>query len=132
MDRNMDKCKLEEVDSLLAAITETDPPRISHEIRDPDDEGALIITEGFIIHVAELHLCVRTADFCRFEENEGYYMPDFSISMVYDDKDTEPDHYLYWEQDPPIITLYNYLHDKNISMSYLEGLECVVKLESTN
>ncbi|WP_103869230.1 hypothetical protein [Butyrivibrio sp. Su6] len=123
-------CTLDELVDCICEITETDPPRTSHEIKVPDDEEALIITEGVIIHVEELHLCVRTADFCRYDPDEDYYMPDFSISMIYDDKDTEPDHYLYWEQDSPIITLYNYLHEKNISMSYLEGLNCMVTLET--
>ena len=124
-------CTLEDLEDIIGEITENDPPRTSHEISVPDDEGALIITEGFIINVPELQLCVRTADFCRYDPDEDYYMPDFSISMIYDDKDTEPANYLYWEQDSPIIALHNYLYKRNVSMSYLEGLDCMVELETT-
>ena len=52
-------------------------------------------------------------------------MPDFSLTAVYEEN-AAPEAYLMWEQDGPLVTLYNFTHKP---MEELEQLECILLLE---
>ncbi len=129
MSEDVIRCKLGELEDCIGGIMEKDPPVKNLEIKDPDYEDALIITEGIVVHVPELRLRIRTADFCRYDEAEELYMPDFSMTLVYDEAEEDPGKYLMWSQDSPLIVLFDYFCKRDVSMGYLENLECIVDLE---
>ncbi len=129
MDKDEKYCKLNGLEDFICKIEEEELPLMYYELDVEDDEEAVIVTDGVRTIIPKLKLSVRTGDFCRYNTDEEYYMPDFSITLIYDENEKDPAKYLYWEQDSVIIALYNYLHKKNVRMEELEGLECIIDLE---
>lgn len=85
------------------------------EIRDEESIGQdLIVTCGQPYYIEDLKLLVIEGTYCNYEDGE--YMPDWSLTLIYSwdaDRDTfEQDDaaaYVYFEQDPPLTALHNYL-----------------------
>ena len=129
MSKETKNCKLGELDEVLEALFEDGLDISYSEVHDPDDEEGLISIEGIRIVVSDLKLSARAGDYCRYDEEEGQYMPDFSITLIYDEEEADPSKYLYWEQDPYEVAIYNYVHSKGLTMEELNNLDCIVEIE---
>lgn len=78
-------------------------------------EEHLIYKSGYYIYIPEIHLNAHEGTFCCKEEHTDKYTPDFSMTILCEcNKPADSKEYLYWEQDGVIVTLANYLRDKNI------------------
>lgn len=74
-----------------------------------EDEDFYIEPTSWKGYIPDLNLWLREGvAMQRYEDGE--MMADFDVSILFDDNDI----LLYWEQDPPHVTLHNFLTNKNI------------------
>ena len=115
------------LDSIIDTMSELDIIAESHVIKNGDIEkdiiitfGALyediekdiIITSGALYVLEDLGISVIEGVYCNYNEADGTYEPDFSVSLIYatTSMDTiDYNEYIYWEQDPPLTAIHNYL-----------------------
>ena len=72
------------------------------------DEDAVIYVYPYMILIPDLDLSVREGMYC-YKTNDNEYMPDFSLSLIYELNEKDPQNWLYWEQDDTAVSLHNYL-----------------------
>lgn len=75
------------------------------------DENYQIVISGWQVYIPELGLNLHEGVYCNYDEEEGGYLPDFAITVVKEEGQTEEE-WIYYEQDGFLITLANYLHGK--------------------
>ena len=117
-------CFLRDLDEVVEALQEEDVFAEELMIEEEEGEYAIFVTALRIV-IPELGLELREGYCGQWQEDEEYYMADFSLTAVYE-KDAEPESFLMWEQDSPLVTLYNYTHKP---LDELEKLECELILE---
>ena len=108
----------------MEALQEEDIFAEEFIIEEEEGEYAIFVTALKIV-IPSLGLELREGYCGQWQEDDEYYMADFSLNAVYE-KDAVPESFLMWEQDSPLVTLYNYTHKP---LDELEALECVVVLE---
>lgn len=115
------ECLLKDLDEVMEALQEED--FFAEEIMIEEEEGeyAIFVTDLRIV-IPELKLELREGFCGQWQEDEEYYMADFSLTAVYDEG-SEPEAFLMWEQDSPMVTLYNYTRKP---MDELEQLACIL------
>ena len=118
------KCLFKDLDEIFEALQEEDFFADDIMIEEEEGESAIFVSE-LRIHIPALHLELREGFCGLWQEDEEYYMPDFSLTAVYEEN-AAPEAYLMWEQDGPLVTLYNFTHKP---MEKLEQLECILLLE---
>jgi len=81
--------KLGEVEDYMCDNAEIYYPDVIYEIS-VDDEKEYIEAEGIKIIVPEFNLYMRDGSYMAYYEVEGEVMPDFSLVLVYDIDETDP------------------------------------------
>lgn len=112
-------CQVEEV------ISEEDTIDIPDDVVEIDDDFQIVLT-GMYVRIPSLGLIMRSGMGCNWEEEEQMFLPDFSLTAIYEDngqEKPEPSDYLYYEQDDFCITLGNWLNGR-MSMGEIEQLWC--------
>ena len=129
MNKETHNYRLEKIEEFISSVYDEEKPIMYYEVKVEDDDEALITTDGIRIIIPEMGVSVRTGEYCRYDEDEEYYMPDFSITLIYEENETDPSKHIYWEQDSINVSLYNYLRNRDLSMGEIESLNCDVELE---
>jgi len=117
-------CLLKDLDEVMEALAEEDVFFDEMIIEEEEGESAIVVN-GLKVVLPALQLELREGYCGMWQEDEEYYMPDFSLTVLYE-AGAAPETYLMWEQDGPLVTLYNYTHKP---MEELEQLECVLVLD---
>ena len=113
---NREKCRLGE-----EIISEMEFEDRCDEIVEIDDDLQLVIS-GWYVVVPSLSLTLRAGVACAFDEEAGMFMPDFDVTVLYEDE-IVADKWIYYEQDGFCISLGNWLNGR-LSMGEIENLEC--------
>lgn len=111
----MDKYLIENVEE---ALMDRDDDFASYEL---DFDGDKLVVWGWYVYVPELDLVLRNGFVMTYNEDEGAYMPDYDLTLVYEGKDKKPEEWAYYESDGFAVSLANYLR-KDINEVY--RLEC--------
>lgn len=98
------------------------------EIVEIDDDLQLLIS-GWYVVIPSLSLSLRAGVACVFDEEAGMFMPDFNVTVLYEDELTA-DKWIYYEQDGFTITLANWLNGR-LPISNIETLECYPVIPDT-
>lgn len=98
------------------------------EIVEIDDDLQLVIS-GWYVVVPSLSLTLRAGVACAFDEEAGMFMPDFDVTVLYEDELTA-DKWIYYEQDGFTVTLVNWLNGR-LPISNIETLECYLVIPDT-
>lgn len=98
------------------------------EIVEIDDDLQLVIS-GWYVVVPSLSLTLRAGVACAFDEEAGMFMPDFDVTVLYEDELTA-DKWIYYEQDGFTVTLANWLNGR-LPISNIETLECYLVIPDT-
>lgn len=80
---------------------------IEDDIAEIDDEFQIVVS-GWSVYVESLNLTLRQGISCVWDAEEGLFMPDFDVTIVYEGN-IETQEWLYYEQDGMIVTLGNWL-----------------------
>ena len=132
----MDVIKVKDRDELqkvLDAFEEEDEFDYDElEITDTEAIGEdKIITWGRPYYIEDLGLLVIEGEYCNHDTGNGVdeFIPDWSLTLIYQwdaDKTTfgqdDVKGYAYFEQDPPIVALHNYLWAVNKASEDSENL----------
>lgn len=121
------ECLLEEVDEALEEFYEAGEYD-SYEFKIDEFDDGMISLESIKITIPELELYVYQGCVCVYDPDEEEYMPDFSITAVYEINEEDPKKYLYWEQDGIQVSLYNFLRSEK-TMDNLGSLKCIIEVE---
>lgn len=120
------ECRLEDVEEKMA---ETDTFDVPDDIAETDDNYQLVIS-GWYVKIPSLNLYLRVGVMCLWDEDEKVYMPDFDVTVIYED-DNELSSYLYYEQDGFVVTVNNWLHGR-LDYEDISQLMCEVVVEREN
>lgn len=93
-----------------------------------DDDLQLLIS-GWYVVIPSLSLTLRAGVACVFDEEAGMFMPDFDVTVLYEDELTA-DKWIYYEQDGFTVTLANWLNGR-LPISNIETLECYLVMPET-
>lgn len=102
-----------ELPMILDLLSDSETYIDSKAIEPEDFENGKIITYGALYILEDLGISVIEGEYCNYNEKDNRYEPDFSISIIYNTTsidDFDFDSYTYWEQDPPVTTIHNYLN----------------------
>ena len=120
------ECRLEDVEEKMA---ETDTFDVPDDIAEIDDNYQLVIS-GWYVKIPLLNLYLRAGVMCLWDEDEKVYMPDFDVTVIYEDEN-ELSSYLYYEQDGFVVTVNNWLHGR-LDYEEISQLMCEVVVEREN
>ncbi|MGN9019662.1 hypothetical protein ACTNBM_11865 [Lachnospiraceae bacterium HCP1S3_C3] len=120
------ECRLEDVEEKMA---ETDTFDVPDDIAETDDNYQLVIS-GWYVKIPSLNLYLRAGVMCLWDEDEKVYMPDFDVTVIYEDEN-ELSSYLYYEQDGFVVTVNNWLHGQ-LDYEEISQLMCEVVVEREN
>lgn len=96
-----------------------------------DGEKSAILLDPVAVRVVELDLTLAYGTFSYYNEKEGYWEADFTMTVIYKGDATDPADYLFWEQDPPEIALWNYLRaTERLDMERFKDLDDLLELEA--
>ena len=118
------KCRLSDVEDILAE---------EEFLYDLCDVISFDNTEDYIevyktkIVIPSLGIYVKEGTWITYYEDEGEYMPDFSLSVIYNIDEEDPQNYMYWEQDGIVTTLFNWTRYNE--KSFLLDYECEIVME---
>lgn len=120
------ECRLEDVEEKMA---ETDTFDVPDDIAETDDNYQLVIS-GWYVKIPSLNLYLRAGVMCLWDEDEKVYMPEFDVTVIYEDEN-ELSSYLYYEQDGFVVTVNNWLHGQ-LDYEEISQLMCEVVVEREN
>ena len=123
------ECLLGEIDDALETLYETVEYDM-YEVEINEFDNSVLAVTGIRILVPELKVSLRQGDVCVFDPDEEEYVPDFSVSIVYEQDETDPKTFLYWEQDGFQVTLFNFFHKDLISMDALSKMKCIIEIDA--
>lgn len=103
------------------AVCEMDLSEVADDVAEIDEDMQLVVS-GWQVFVEDLGLTLREGVVCVWDKEEGMYMPDFSVTVIYEGRQ-EPEDYLYYEQDGFAITLANWLNGR-LPLEQIEQLWC--------
>lgn len=118
----MEVIKVKDRDELKKILDDDDTYELEYdeiEIQDDNIGDDKIVTYGRPYYLEDLKLLVIEGEYCNHETGNGEdeFIPDWSLTLIYD---WEPDKttfdaeaakgYAYFEQDPPIVALHNFLY----------------------
>lgn len=117
----MEVVKVKNIDELKTVLDNDRTHELDYtefEIQDDNIGKDKIITQGLPYFIEDLGLLVIEGEYCNHETGNGKdeFIPDWSLTLVYnwlgnkmtfDQEDAL--NYAYFEQDPPTITIHNYL-----------------------
>ena len=73
------------------------------DIAEIDDDFQIVVS-GWSVYVESLNLTLRQGIACVWDAEEGLFMPDFDVTIVYEGN-IETQEWLYYEQDGMVVTL---------------------------
>ena len=76
---------------------------IEDDIAEIDDDFQIVVS-GWSVYVESLNLTLRQGIACVWDAEEGLFMPDFDVTIVYEGN-IETQEWLYYEQDGMVVTL---------------------------
>lgn len=102
---------------------------VEDDIAEADEDMQLVIS-GWYVYLPSLDIQLREGVVCIWDSEEGLFMPDFAVTVVYEgDKPSEE--WLYYEQDGFVVTLANWLNGR-MSAEQIEQLWCELIIPETN
>lgn len=122
---NRKKYRLGDIEEIVSEMEFEDR---CDEIVEIDDDLQLVIS-GWYVVVPSLSLTLRAGVACAFDEEAGMFMPDFDVTVLYEDVLTA-DKWIYYEQDGFTVTLANWLNGR-LPISNIETLECYLVIPDT-
>lgn len=78
---------------------------LEDDIAEIDDDFQIVVS-GWSIYVESMNLTLRQGIACVWDAEEGLFMPDFDVTIVYEGN-IETQEWLYYEQDGMVVTLCN-------------------------
>ena len=124
MNRRYRLCDVEEAISESEELID-----IADDIVEIDDDMQLVIS-GWSVYIESLNLSLKQGIACVWDEDEGLFMPDFDVTVVYEGN-IESQEWLYYEQDGFVVTLGNWLNGR-MSGGQIEQLWCELITPDTN
>ena len=124
---------------------------IPEDIAEIDDEFQIVVS-GWSVYVESLNLTLRQGIACVWKAEEGLFMPDFDVTIVYEGnietgysrsdasvvnesgesmQASFPADSLYYEQDGFVVTLGNWLNGR-MSGGQIEQLWCELIIPDSN
>ncbi len=146
MNRRYRLCDVEEAISESEELID-----IADDIAEIDDDMQLVIS-GWSVYIESLNLTLRQGIACVWDEEEGLFMPDFDVTVVYEGnieagdsrsgasvinesgesmQASFPADSLYYEQDGFVVTLGNWLNGR-MSGGQIEQLWCELIIPDSN
>lgn len=104
-------------------IAEMDFSDVDDDIVEIDEEYQLVIS-GWWVHIPELNLNLHKGIVCNWEKESQMFMPDFAVTVIYEEGMESPD-YIYYEQDGMVITLGNWLNGR-VPLEVIEQMRCSI------
>ena len=93
--------RLGEIEEAVAEMEERID--IEDDIAEIDDDFQIVVS-GWSVYVESLNLTLRQGIACVWDAEEGLFMPDFDVTIVYEGN-IETQEWLYYEQDGMVVTL---------------------------
>ena len=81
--------------------------------QDEKPTSDVIVVYGPAFRVTDRNLIFMDGTYCTFNEKEGVAEPDFSCTVIYSDvpdEEFDPDRWIYFEQDPPMTAIHNFVY----------------------
>ena len=124
MNKRYRLCDVEEAVSEMDELIDVD-----NDIAEIDDDMQLVIS-GWSVYIESLNITLRQGVACIWDEEEGLFMPDFDVTIVYEGN-IETQEWLYYEQDGMVVTLGNWLNGR-LSGGQIEQLWCELIIPEQN
>ena len=102
---------------------------IEDDIAEIDDDFQIVVS-GWSVYVESMNLTLRQGIACVCDAEEGLFMPDFDVTIVYEGN-IETQEWLYYEQDGMVVTLGNWLNGR-LSCEQIEQLWCELIIPEQN
>ena len=83
---------------------------LEDDIAEIDDDFQIVVS-GWSVYAETLNLTLRQGIACVWDAEEGLFMPDFDVTIVYEGN-IETQEWLYYEQDGMVVTLGNWLNGR--------------------
>lgn len=119
---------LKDIDEAIYNLYESDIDIAYSELPMEGSDNAILSLGTFTIAIPSLHISIRLGEYCIFDKEEECFMQDFSITLIYNEEETNLANYCYWEQDPPLVAIYNYF-SSCYSLDELEQSHCYLYIE---
>lgn len=123
---NKTKYRLGEMEEIISGMEFEDR---CDEIVEVDD-GMQILVSGWYVRLPSLSMYLRAGVACIFDEEAGMYMPDFDVTVLYEEE-LGSDKWIYYEQDGFVVTLGNWLNGR-LPIGNIEALECYLVIPDEN
>ena len=117
------ECVLGQLEEVLEALAEEVFPE--ELLIERDEDGFGLFVSGLRVHIPELGLQLREGYMGQYQEDEDWYMPDFSLTVFYRPEAAAED-YLLWERDSPWIALKN---QTGKEFEELAPLRCIITID---
>lgn len=104
-------------------ISEMDLTEVKDDTAETDEDIQLVIS-GWYVNIPELNLNLREGVVCIWDEEEKLFMPDFAVTVIYEDDIVAKD-WIYFEQDGFVVTLANWLNGR-LPVEQIEQLRCEI------
>ena len=124
MNKRYRLCDVEEAVSEMDELIDVDD-----DIAEIDDDMQLVIS-GWSVYIESLNITLRQGVACIWDEEEGLFMPDFDVTIVYE-RNIETQEWLYYEQDGMVVPLGNWLNGR-LSGGQIEQLWCELIIPEQN
>ena len=124
MNKRYRLCDVEEAVSEMDELIDVD-----NDIAEIDDDMQLVIS-GWSVYIESLNITLRQGVACIWDEEEGLFMPDFDVTIVYEGN-IETQEWLYYEQDGMVVTLGSWLNGR-LSGGQIEQLWCELIIPEQN
>lgn len=121
----MEDKKIYRLGDIEEVITEMDFSDCDDDIAEIDTEFQIWIS-GWKVVIPSLGISVRVGVACAWDEEENMFMPDFSVTVLYEGE-ADMGSWLYYEQDGFLITLANWLNGR-MPINAIEKLECYIEI----
>ncbi len=103
---------IDEIDGLNEKVDVYD--EVIEVTNDELGEDRIIIT-GPLFRLKGTTLIFAEGDYCAYDEEQEELVPDFSVSLLYDEKDgLDLNSPVYWEQDPIGTMFHNYTYMQQV------------------
>ncbi len=84
-----------------------------HVIQHENIGSDQIVTDGPVFVVEDMGITFTEGTYYNVDPDTGEAEPDFCVTLIYDTTqidDFDYNNYTYFEQDPPLTAIHNYLH----------------------
>ena len=120
----MDTYKLKDAEDVLCELELPEPDVVVAKV---SDEMRLEFS-GWPVYIPSLDLLLREGTACIYDEDEKDFLPDFSVTAVYQGRDADPGDWLYYEQDGMVVTMANFMHGRpeRLGIDQIGELDCEI------